>query len=236
MDSEPRYISSYCELAEYVHRDFSFQPFMDAALIILRMGGDRGDEVLSRTNPYRGSSSQFGDITFGSKNLLTLVAEAALLAQTTSYYQKWQVHRRARPRAWVVGSRSTSPAANPTTCSPRSWNVDGLARVELAYGSAGPLASPKAPSHSPLPYPAAHSPVQCAKRLCARLCAKALFDDGLVIPAPVEATGSRNAARGYEHGEPPTLGELAESDKLAANIAFARDAAGVIFAPTAPRG
>jgi hypothetical protein len=51
-NAEPRYIATYRSLAEYVHRDFSFQPFMDAALIILRMGGDRGDDVLSPTNPY----------------------------------------------------------------------------------------------------------------------------------------------------------------------------------------
>jgi hypothetical protein len=85
LDAEPRYIASYRELAEFVHRDFSFQAFMDAALIILSMGGDA---VLSPTNPYRGSRSEFGDITFGSKNLLSLLAQASLLAQKTSYYYK----------------------------------------------------------------------------------------------------------------------------------------------------
>jgi hypothetical protein len=63
-DDEPRYIASYRELVEFVHRDFSFQAFMDAALIILSIGDDA---VLSPTNPYRGSHSEFGDITFGSK-------------------------------------------------------------------------------------------------------------------------------------------------------------------------
>jgi hypothetical protein len=61
--AEPRYVATYRSLAEYVHRDFSFQPFMDAALIILRMGGEHGDALLSTTNPYRGSHTQFGDIT-----------------------------------------------------------------------------------------------------------------------------------------------------------------------------
>ena len=84
-DSTPRYISSYRELCEYVHRDFSFQPFMDAALIIMRMGGDA---VLSRTNPYRCATGQFGDITLGSKNVLSLLAQASLLAQKASYYYK----------------------------------------------------------------------------------------------------------------------------------------------------
>jgi hypothetical protein len=58
---------------------------MDAALMILSMGRDA---VPSPTNPYRGSRSEFGDITFGSKNLLSLLAQASLLAQKTSYYYK----------------------------------------------------------------------------------------------------------------------------------------------------
>src|SRR5262249_10023804 len=70
-DPAPRYIASNRALTEYVHRDFSFQPFMNAALIILQMGGERRDAVLSPTNPYRSSRTQFGDISFGSKNLLS---------------------------------------------------------------------------------------------------------------------------------------------------------------------
>src|SRR5262249_29007831 len=50
-DVTPRHISSLGDLAEYVHRDFSFQAFLNAALIIQRFGG--GDAVLSPTNPYR---------------------------------------------------------------------------------------------------------------------------------------------------------------------------------------
>ena len=191
IDSEPRYISSYCELAEYVHRDFSFQPFMDAALIILRMGGDRGDAVLSRTNPYRGSSSQFGDITFGDKNLLTLVAEAALLAQTTSYYQKWQVHRRARPES--MGGRIEVHLAGRKSYDMQSaiLECNGLARIKSAYGSrllpqAYPEGCPTHPS-----YPAAHAVNAAA---CATVL-KAFFDDAFVIPEPVQATRRRNAAR-----------------------------------------
>ena len=101
LDPTRRDISSYRELVEYVHRDFSFQPFMNAALIALHIGGDRRDAVLSPTNPYRGSVTQFGDITLGSKNVLSL------LAQKTSYYYKWRAHRRARPEA--IGARLDLP-------------------------------------------------------------------------------------------------------------------------------
>src|SRR5262249_55538625 len=60
-DATPRFICSARELAEYVHRDFSFQAYMNAALIMLALGKD----ALSPTNPYRGSRTQFGDITLG---------------------------------------------------------------------------------------------------------------------------------------------------------------------------
>jgi hypothetical protein len=96
-DSEPRYICSSRELAEYVHQDFSFQTYLNAALIMLRLGR----EALSPTNPYLGSRTQFGDITFGNKNILSLIAQAALLGQKSAYYHKWLVHRRVRPECFA---------------------------------------------------------------------------------------------------------------------------------------
>src|SRR5215471_6883210 len=156
-DPTPRYIANYRALAEYVHRDFSFQPFMNAALIILRMGGERGDDVLSPTNPYRGSHSQFGDITFGNKNLLTLLAQASLLAQKTSYYQKWQVHRRARPESFsgridvhLSGRKSydIDPAILHSEAMVRTKGMNGSYLLPMAY----PEGCPTHPS-----YPAAHA-------------------------------------------------------------------------------
>src|SRR5262249_9519120 len=76
-DPSDRYICSNRELAEYVHQDFSFQPYLNAALIMLRFG----EEALSPTNPYRGAATAFGDITFGNKNILSMVAQAALVGQ-----------------------------------------------------------------------------------------------------------------------------------------------------------
>ena len=96
-DSQLRYICSNRELAEYVHQDFSFQSYLNAALIMLRLG----PEALSPTNPYRGSRTQFGDITFGNKNVLSLIAQAALLGQKGACYHKWLVHRRLRPECFA---------------------------------------------------------------------------------------------------------------------------------------
>ena len=225
-DGEPRYIASYRELVEFVHRDFSFQAFMDAALIILSMSDDA---VLSHTNPYRGSHSEFGDITFGSKNLLSLLAQASLLAQKTSYYYKWQVYRRARPETFggrievhLSGRKSYDLNSSILSC-------DGLARTKSASGSwllpqAYPEGCPTHPS-----YPAAHAVNAGA---CTTIL-KAFLNEDFIIADPIEATADGTRLEPW-HGDGLTLG--GEIDKLAANIALARDAAGVHFRSDSIRG
>jgi hypothetical protein len=221
-DSTPRYISSFRELTEYVHRDFSFQPFLSAALIAMRMGGERGGTVLSPTNPYRHSKTQFGDITFGNKNLLSLLAQAALLAQKVAYFYKWQVHRRVRPE--VVAARIDANLSGR-----RSYDLhraildcDGLSRVKAAHGSALlPQAYPEGcPTHPS--YPAAHAVNAGA---CATVL-KVFFDETAIVPKPMQATADGGALEPWS-GADLTLG--GEFDKLAANIARGRDAAGVHF-------
>ena len=228
-DPAPRYIASYRALAEYVHRDFSFQPFMNAALTILQMGGDRGDAVLSPTNPYRGSPTQFGDISFGNKNLLSLLAQASLLGQKTSYYQKWQVHRRGRPEAFGARIDVHLSGRKSYDLDPAILKSDGLERTKARFGSwllpqAYPEGCPTHPS-----YPAAHAVNAGA---CATVL-KAFFDERHVIADPVEASADGVRLQPWR-GEELTLG--AEIDKLAANIALARDAAGVHFRSDSIRG
>jgi hypothetical protein len=219
LDSEPRYIANYRALAEFVHRDFSFQAFMDAALIVLRMGGD---EVLSPTNPYRGSRTQFGDITFGNKNLLSMLAQASLLAQKVSYYQKWQVHRRARPE--VFGGRIDVHLSGRKSYDihPAILHSDGLARTKAASGSwLLPLAYAEGcPTHPS--YPAAHAVNAGA---CATVL-KAFLDESYRMPKPVQASADGASLEPWT-GKALLVG--GEIDKLASNIALARDAAGVHF-------
>jgi hypothetical protein len=225
-DGAPRYIASYRELVEFVHRDFSFQAFMDAALIILSIGDEA---VLSRTNPYRHSRSEFGDITFGSKNLLSLLAQASLLAQKASYYFKWQVYRRARPEAFAARIDVHLSGRKSYDLHPAILTCDGLARTKSAFGSrllpqAYPEGCPTHPS-----YPAAHAVNAGA---CTTVL-KAFFDEDFVIADPVEATADGTQLEPWR-GEALTLG--GEIDKLAANIALARDAAGVHFRSDSSRG
>src|SRR6516164_1735626 len=195
---------------------------MDAALIILRMGGERGDDLLSPTNPYRGSHTQFGDITLGNKNLLSLLAQASLLAQKASYYQKWQIHRRARPEAFGGRVELHQNGRKPYDIHPAVFRSEALARIKAETGSyllpmAYPEGSPTHPS-----YPAAHAVNAGA---CATIL-KAFVNESYEIQRPVEASADGIQLEPWR-GEALTLG--GEIDKLACNIALARDAAGVHF-------
>jgi hypothetical protein len=218
-EPEPRYVATYRDLAEYVHRDFSFQAFMNAALISLRMGGD---DALSLTNPYRGSRTQFGDITFGNKNLLSLLAQASLLAQKVAYYQKWQIHRRARPEC--IGGRIDVHLRGRKSYDihPAVLHSEALTRVKAVTGSyLLPIAYAEGcPTHPS--YPAAHAVNAGA---CATVL-KAFLDESYRFPNPVNASADGTRLDPWRD-EPLMLG--GEIDKLASNIALARDAAGVHF-------
>ena len=217
-DAQPRFICSNRELAEFVHQDFSFQAYMNAALIMLSLG----EEALSPTNPYGGSKTQFGDITFGSKNVLSLLAQAALLAQKGAYFHKWLVHRRLRPESF--GGRIETHLSGRKTYDIHSeiLSCDAVARVKAAAGTRLlPMAYPEGcPTHPA--YPAAHATNAGA---CATVL-KAFFRRDFVIPKPVQASADGSALEPWS-GTNLVLGN--EIDKLAENIVLARDAAGVHF-------
>ncbi len=93
-------------LAEYVHSYFSFQAFMNAALIMLSYG----PAALSPSNPYLALTNQAGFATLGGPDILDQVARAANIGLKTAWYQKWQVHRRLRPE--VMAARIDSQRSN----------------------------------------------------------------------------------------------------------------------------
>jgi len=224
-DAAPRYICSAGELAEYVHRDFSFQTYMNAALIMLAMG----KEALSPTNPYRNSRTQFGDITLGSKNILSLVAQASLLGQKGAYFHKWQVHRRLRPECFAGRIDSKVTGRRQYDIHTDILKCEGLARTQSQHGSRLlPVAFPEGcPTHPS--YPSAHA---CNAGACATIL-KAFFDPDYVLSHPVESTADGSALEPWR-GADLTLGN--EIDKLANNIALGRDAAGVHYRSDSVRG
>ena len=187
------------DLAEYVHQDFTYQAYLNAALICLGFG-DALDP-----NEYSIAAREGGFITFGGAAVVDLVARAARIALRPAWFQKWLVHRKLRPEAF--GGRVENVMAGD-----RNYPIDNeflsseaLLRVFGMYGNgllpqAYPEGSPTHPS-----YPAGHALVAGASVTVL----KAFFYEDYVIP------GSNGLTIG---------GEL---NKLASNIALGRNMAGV---------
>jgi hypothetical protein len=131
-------------------------------------------------------------------------------------------NRRARPE--VIGARIDVHLGGRKSYDlhPAIFESEGLARVKADSGSwllpqGYPEGSPTHPS-----YPAAHA-VNAGARATVL---KAFLDERYVIPDPVEATADGARLEAWL-GTALTLG--GEIDKLASNIALARNAAGVHF-------
>ncbi len=215
-DPTPRYLRNGRDLGEYVHRDFTYQAFLNAALILLGFGGAANDE----SNPYSGFARQAGFVSFGGPYILDLVARAANAGLKAAWFHKWFVHRRLRPEAFAgrIHNRLTGAANYPIHSDVLNSQV--IAAVLAKYGTyLLPMAYPEGcPAHPA--YPAGHASIAGA---CSTIL-KAFFKESLVIPSPVEASADGLTLNPFTGSALTVGGEL---NKLAANIAISRDTAGV---------
>lgn len=215
-DPTPRYLRNGRDLAEYVHRDFTYQAFLNAALILLSFGG----AALQENNPYKTSPTQSGFSTFGGPAILDLVARVANNALQAAWYQKWLVHRRLRPEEFGgrVHNHRTGAASYPIHSELLNSSV--LNAVVNAHGSyLLPMAYPEGCPIHPA-YPAGHATIAGA---CATIL-KAFFKESFPFANPVEASADGLSLLPYTQTALTAGGEL---NKLAANIALGRDTAGV---------
>ncbi|MFN0111511.1 MAG: vanadium-dependent haloperoxidase [Blastocatellia bacterium] len=215
-DATSRYIRNGRDLAEWDHRDFTFQAFLNAALILLSYGGAAMDDA----NPYKTSTTQGGFITFGGPHILDLVARVANLALKAAWFQKWQVHRRLRPEAYagLVHLTKTGMANYPIDA--KLMNSAALGALMAKNGTfLLPMAYPEGcPTHPA--YPGGHATISGA---CATVL-KAFFKESFVLPAPVIPNEDGTALNPLTEVTLTVGGEL---NKLASNVAFGRDTAGV---------
>lgn len=150
-------------------------------------------------------------------NLLGLVADAAFAA---CWYEKWRVHRRARPEEYA-GRLELARRGGPELPFPpdllssvalgRLIEANGSVLLPQAYAEGCPLH----PS-----YPAGHAVVAGA---CATVL-KAFFDESWVIPEPVVPSADGSLLERWRGGDLNVGGEL---DKLASAMAVGRDWAGI---------
>ena len=213
-----RYIHNARGLAAYVHKDALFQAYFNAALIILGYGPD----ALDQNNPYLQNNNQGAFTTFGGPFVFELVSQAANLALSGAWFQKWNVHRRLRPEAFGGRVHFHRIGQRDYELHSDLLNSEGLARNFSRYGNfylsqAYPEGSPTHPS-----FPAGHAAVAGA---CATVL-KACFNEDYVIENAVEANSDGSVLDRYTD-EDLTLGN--EINKLAYNITLGRDAAGVHY-------
>jgi hypothetical protein len=216
-DADARYIRNLRDIAQWVHVDALYQAYHQACLILLGMGApfDAG-------NPYINSVCQDGFGTFGGPHILSLVTEVATRALKAVWYQKWLVHRRLRPEAFAGLVHHTKSGSAKYPVHPSILNAKVLDRIFSARGTyLLPTAFPEGcPTHPS--YGSGHATVAGA---CVTIL-KAWFDETFVLPRPVVPDHTGRLLNPYS-GPDLTVGH--ELDKLAANVATGRNAAGIHY-------
>jgi membrane-associated phospholipid phosphatase len=215
-DATTRYLRNGRDLAEWDHRDFSYQGFLNAALILLGYGRN----ALDPHNPYLNSLTQGAFSTFGGPHILDLVARIANAALRAAWYQKWLVHRRVRPEAFAGHVHNHQMKAAVYPLHRELFNSPALDMIVRKHGTyLLPMAYPEGcPTHPA--YPAGHATIAGA---CVTVL-KAFFNEDFVIPNPVVSSADGLSLLAYNGAALTVGGEL---NKLAANVALGRDTAGV---------
>ncbi len=214
-DLTRRYIRNGRDLGEWVHIDVLFQAYFNAVLLLLAMGAP-----LDGNNPYNEYRTQGPFGTFGPPNIQSLVCAVATNALRAVWYQKWYVHRRQRPEEFAgrIHNHITRAATYPIHS-----DILNSAAVQEVFRKYSTYLLPMAfgegcPTHPA--YGAGHATVAgaCVTAL------KAWFDEDWVIPDPVVPTPDGASLVPYRGPDLTVGGEL---NKLAANVAFGRNFAGV---------
>lgn len=215
-DPTARYLSTARDLGEYVHRDYSYQAFLNAALILLGMGAP-----VRIGNPYKTSLNQGAFVTFGGPDVLSRVADVSQSALKAAWCQKWRVHRRLRPEVYAGRVHQVLAAG---ARHPLHRDVLDSALTAAIHARTGtwflPMAFPEgSPTHPA--YPAGHAVIAGA---CVTVL-KAFFEGSHVMPSPVMVDPDSNGTALQPLAASLTVeGEL---NKLANNIAIGRNLAGV---------
>jgi membrane-associated phospholipid phosphatase len=219
LEQSRRFIRNGRDLASYVHKDYSFQIFLHAALILL----DSFPGAMLPTSPYRNVvQNQAGFSTFGGPFVCDLVAKAANAALKAAWFQKWLLHRRLRPeemagRVHFARSGAAQYPIHPSLLSSKAVDATFERHGSYLLPQAYPEGSPLHPS-----YPSGHGAVAGA---CATVL-KALCHGEAIFASPVEPSPDGYTLNSHV-GVPLTLG--GEIDKLAYNVAFGRNWAGIHY-------
>jgi hypothetical protein len=217
-DQTHRYIRNLRDLGDYVHFDGPYEPYLNACSILLAMKAP-----VDRGNPYVHSRTQYGFGTFGGPHILCLLTEVVSRVLKAVWFQKWFVHRRMRPEEFGgrIHNHMTGRAKYPI--NEEILQSKAIEKVFRKYGTyLLPQAYPEgAPTHPA--YGAGHAAIAGA---CVTVL-KAWFDESFIIPNPVIPNDDGTELVAYQYSDKEVLTVGGELNKLAANISFGRNAAGI---------
>jgi hypothetical protein len=240
-DPTPHYIRNLRDLANYVHRDPPYMPYLMAFNCInVLLANAVASAPPGSLPPFEEEGlpypfpdfpdpvrrrNQEGFTAFSPMHLLALLGEVTTRALKASWFQKWFVHRRLRPEEYAgrvdVHRRELAryPVSNELLSSQahqRTVSQFGSSLLPQAYPEGAPLHPAYSAGH-------AASAGACITIL------KAFINDRWPWPGDQVVVPNREgtelvAYTGSDAGNLTVGGEL---DKLAANIALARSAAGI---------
>jgi membrane-associated phospholipid phosphatase len=220
-DPNFKYLGDGRDLAEYVHNDVLYQEYLNAALMLATMGAP-----LNSGNPYYSLKSETGFITFGLPMLQVLVAEVVARAIKNAWFQKWFVHRMARPEETAGLVHYMKTAGTNFFLDNSVVNSRAAATVENRTGNYFiPLSYPEGcPLHPS--YPSGHATAAGA----AVTILKWFFNDStpisqLTTPLTTTEDGSKPVPYGGSDADQLTVG--GELNKLASNVGFGRVFSGI---------
>jgi hypothetical protein len=226
----PRYITNGRDISRYIEFCLPTQPYINAMADLLQMpdaqrndGGGYGI-AFDPNNPYNHSCTQEGFVTFGPTHILALINKVGFAAHSHTWHEKWFVHRRLRPEeygGWV----------NFTFRNERSYPINSVLSTstvipKIAAKTGGYYFLPQAfPEGSPVhpSYTAGHATLAGA---CVTVL-KAFFNDQAPIPNPKQPNADGSALVPYTGSDANQLTVGGELNKLAGNIGYGRDFAGV---------
>lgn len=232
LEPTARYILNGRDLAEFVHYDYSFQAYLNAALILF----DNGPHTIlncnpfrSFSNPYKSSRIQDGFVTFGQAEVMDWLGRVTTIALKAAYCQKWLVHRRLRPEALggLVHQTKTGTREYPVSAA-----LLNSPAVNAVFERTGSYLLPQAyPEGCPLhpSYPAGHAAIAGACSVILKAC----FEESMLLPGSVVPSPDGQSLLPASDFA-PTIGD--EVNKLAFNISMARDWAGIHYRSDATAG
>jgi membrane-associated phospholipid phosphatase len=224
-DPTPRYIRNGRDLAEYVHYDFAYQAYLNAALILVNSSPKsvlNCNQFKSAANPYRYSTVEDGFVTFGSAEVTDWLGRVTTAALKAAYFQKWMVHRRVRPEA--LGGLIHQSRMNIRKYPVPSSLLESEA-VSTVFSRTGTYLLPQAyPEGCPLhpSYPSGHAAIAGACSIILKAC----FDGLMLLPACVEPSADGLSLVPCPDYSPTVEDEI---NKLAFNIAMGRNWAGIHY-------